>query len=59
MAAGRVEKTQISIRLSEDLLVKIQELAKKGRRSRSNMIEFLLQAKLQELEEKKEGAALK
>jgi hypothetical protein len=46
MAEGKTEKTQISIRLTDDLLDQLQKLAKRERRNRSNMIEYLLREKL-------------
>jgi hypothetical protein len=52
MAAGKTERTQISVRLSDDLLDQIQQMAKKERRTRSNMIEYLLREKLREMGKK-------
>jgi hypothetical protein len=41
--------TQISVRLSDELLGQIQRLAEKERRNRSNMIEYLLREKMREM----------
>ena len=35
-------KSQVSVRLSNELLARVDRLAKKERRNRSNMIEYLL-----------------
>jgi len=40
-------KTQITVRLPEELLKQIQRLAAKERRNRSNMIEYLLRESMQ------------
>jgi hypothetical protein len=48
MAESETEKTQITVRLSDKLLDQIQCLAKRERRNRSNMIEYLLREKLRE-----------
>jgi metal-responsive CopG/Arc/MetJ family transcriptional regulator len=44
--------TQISIRLPNELLDQIQGLAEKERRTRSNMIAYLLREKLREIAKK-------
>jgi predicted transcriptional regulator len=52
MTESTTKKTQITIRLSDELLAQIQKLAMKERRTRSNMIKYLLREKLRELEKK-------
>jgi hypothetical protein len=52
MVEGKPEKTQVSIRLTDDLLDQLQKLAKKEQRNRSNMIEYLLREKLREMGKK-------
>jgi hypothetical protein len=52
MRESKAKKTQISVRLSDDLLVQLQNLAKEERRNRSNMIEHLLREKLREMGKK-------
>jgi metal-responsive CopG/Arc/MetJ family transcriptional regulator len=49
MAESKTKKTQISIRLTDDLLDQLQKLAKEERRNRSNMVEYLLREKLREI----------
>jgi len=45
-----LEKTQITVRLSKQTLDQLEKLAKKERRNRSNMIEFMLQKALAKTE---------
>jgi hypothetical protein len=45
---SKIKKTQITVRLTDDLLAQLQKLAKEERRNRSNMIEYLLREKLRE-----------
>jgi hypothetical protein len=52
MAASKAVKTQITVRLSDELLDQIRRLADKERRNRSNMIEYLLREKLREMAKK-------
>jgi predicted transcriptional regulator len=52
VVAEKIEKTQITVRLSDDLLDQVQKLAKKEQRNRSNMIEYLLREKFREIVKK-------
>lgn len=45
------KRIQISIRITTDLLDRLQSLAKKERRTRSNMSEYLLREKIREIEQ--------
>jgi hypothetical protein len=51
MAEGKTKRTQITIRLPDEMLDRIRKRAKKERRNRSNMIEYLLREKLREAAE--------
>lgn len=47
---SKTERTQIAIRLANDLVEQIQKLAQREQRNRSNMIEYLLREKLREMQ---------
>jgi metal-responsive CopG/Arc/MetJ family transcriptional regulator len=49
---GKAERTQISVRLSAELLNRIDRVAKKERRNRSNMIEYILRESIPAMEKK-------
>jgi hypothetical protein len=48
MREKQVEKTQVSIRISDELLGQIDRMAKLERRNRSNMIEYILREALKQ-----------
>jgi hypothetical protein len=52
MNEEKAERTQITFRLSAELLNRIERLAKKDRRNRSNMIEYMLRESIPALEKK-------
>jgi metal-responsive CopG/Arc/MetJ family transcriptional regulator len=52
MEEVKAVKTQIAIRLPEEMLIQIEKLAKWERRNRSNMIEWLIREALRNLEKK-------
>jgi hypothetical protein len=52
MADDKTKRTQITIRLPGEMLDRIQMRARKERRNRSNMIEYLLRESLREAAEK-------